>query len=1699
MQTFVVLLTLLSVCRSLDPCLNHQVIDDPYRSTGYQIQPGDSPICDEKLKVGWYKFINEVGGNLPEHIVNPHHCGTVAPIWMRGVHPSVADNVVDRFACVNFNGLFQGCLTAIPIKVKNCSDYYVYHLRPPHGCAMGYCAGTRVPCPRGQLGLFPDCRVSQKIDFPFALVPVPSIAYVDDEEEMVTLTCTFNFPSWTNASFEIQWFVNGNSSTPSRICDEPGNSCNTRSASTSNFRPGDQVRCEIRARYNTHQENNWTLPVSSNSFFAGIEVWPRQLNIEECRVQTTYTLQLRPTVPIRSGAFYLPGTEDSIKVTFGSAVPGDYLVSACFFRLYHSDVGKWKNITVQVKCDDRDQPAQEATFTFSVTDTNLFWLNYNLPPVVLRKKENPVNLCRTTGDPHYLTFDTRFAFRTGDFVLYRNLDRYFEVQTRLWNCWDRACDCGVAIREHNDVIVLDTCTADLHLRYGMPMKIRIPSKRRLRKGTEILVRHPGGYSEYEVRLPSGTRVKIQRYSWGNSVYLYAPRSDFSKTEGMCGNFNGDPNDDFLGGDNQSHTDQEAFGLSWRVNKSESLFHIVPMCNDAQCDGSIFDQEFCTCTETSGVMDVRCSQSVSQPTETNQNPPFKPAPQGNLNDNEGKRDVEYSDDVIYRYDNIETPISFNSPRKKREVNFKMSLENTTDYCEKTLLNIDAVRVCIELPNVNISGIIRQCALDLQATGDVFWVESAFEALKSSCQFEVVKNYSAYEKDEEGNLVPPTKITEKLCPNDCSFQGNCSNGTCVCNEGFVAADCSMRYDEIPRLFRALDEGLCDIRARPCKRTIVFGDYFLSSENLTCHVRESKVVPSTWIPMNVSQKFNGSKTDLFAVECNLPIPPINLGNYQVEGTPAARYFISVSNDGSHESEPVQMITFDPVCQVCNVSNGCSLKDDSCLIKGHCFAEGDPNPDDWCRQCIPSKSQHKWTQRCVNLPPNVTTPSVRYALIGEDLRLQLEGEDPEKRPFVVKMIGGSPSLASFSDSNVLHWTPESLNSTKFFFKATDECNASSTFNMTIEILTCPCTDKGTCVPDPNHPRGSGMYYCECQPGYEGQTCEKEIDECLQSPCLHGTCIDAVNNYSCQCLSGYTGFNCTIDIDECQSSPCVHGTCVDKINGFTCICPTGFSGVRCDSNIDDCLATPCVNGTCIDLVNNYTCNCFAGFTGSNCDIKIKNCADDSCYPNVTCFKNSEIISCGPCPLGFTGDGKNCKDIDDCMNHTCTVSASCVDGVNNYSCVCLVGFTGDHCETNIDECINHTCANGASCVDLVNNFSCSCMAGFSGDLCETDVDDCANHSCANGATCVDVTNDFSCRCIPGYTGKHCETDVDDCANHTCANGATCVDGANNFSCKCIPGYSGERCETAIIMHSTSASTSNQARSTVLSTYLTTSSIPESSAMHQIRTTSTVKDTTMLSSLIKDIPTIEAREKTTTPGPTTDDPETAITLEMHIESSWNEALKDETSTAFKDLALIIENEIAKQYSEVNDFIGVQVLAFRRGSVVVEFKLLFKEKVTDETAVAPLKKAVDNGNLGPLAVNPASLRIVKEDEDPTEDSKEKLPYPLIIGASCAGIAVLVFISIYLVHRHQRYKERSRKWSSSVMPSDVSFPDREKYELKEVHCKEDIISYEELGVWKNADSNDKFHFSNGAVRYHEVGSHNMAADYQEMGNPNDVSYHQ
>jgi hypothetical protein len=91
--------------------------------------------------------------------------------------------------------------------------------------------------------------------------------------------------------------------------------------------------------------------------------------------------------------------------------------------------------------------------------------------------------------------------------------------------------------------------------------------------------------------------------------------------------------------------------------------------------------------------------------------------------------------------------------------------------------------------------------------------------------------------------------------------------------------------------------------------------------------------------------------------------------------------------------------------------------------------------------------------------------------------------------------------------------------------------------------------------------------------------------------------------------------------------------------------------------------------------------------------------------------------------------------------------LHRYSCDCVPGFTGQHCETNINECASNPCANGGVCMDLVDGFKCECPRGYYDARCLSDVDECASSPCKNGGTCEDGVNQFICRCLPGYGGE----------------------------------------------------------------------------------------------------------------------------------------------------------------------------------------------------------------------------------------------------------------------------------------------------------------------------------------------------------------
>ena len=51
-----------------------------------------------------------------------------------------------------------------------------------------------------------------------------------------------------------------------------------------------------------------------------------------------------------------------------------------------------------------------------------------------------------------------------------------------------------------------------------------------------------------------------------------------------------------------------------------------------------------------------------------------------------------------------------------------------------------------------------------------------------------------------------------------------------------------------------------------------------------------------------------------------------------------------------------------------------------------------------------------------------------------------------------------------------------------------------------------------------------------------------------------------------------------------------------------------------------------------------------------------------------------------------------------------------FSCNCVEGFTGQHCEVNFDECSSNPCdETGGICVDGINSYLCYCKDGFAGD------------------------------------------------------------------------------------------------------------------------------------------------------------------------------------------------------------------------------------------------------------------------------------------------------------------------------------------------------------------------------------------------------
>ncbi|XP_026574955.1 neurogenic locus notch homolog protein 1 [Pseudonaja textilis] len=330
---------------------------------------------------------------------------------------------------------------------------------------------------------------------------------------------------------------------------------------------------------------------------------------------------------------------------------------------------------------------------------------------------------------------------------------------------------------------------------------------------------------------------------------------------------------------------------------------------------------------------------------------------------------------------------------------------------------------------------------------------------------------------------------------------------------------------------------------------------------------------------------------------------------------------------------------------------------------------------------------------------------------------------------------------------------------------------------LTPKCFNQGKCVDK------VGGYSCICLPGFVGERCEGDVNECLSNPCdQRGTqnCVQRVNDYKCECRPGYTGRRCETVFNGCQKGLCQNGgTCAVASNtkhGYICKCPPGLDGITCENDLRSCGMLRCLNGgTCVASARQSRCMCAPGFTGPECQFPPHSpCHSGPCYNEGTCqfLPEPPHYRC-LCPVNF--NGLNCHLLDfefpggpgqdippplveeKCEIPGCPSLAGnkiCNIKCNNHAC----SWDGGDCSLNFNDPWKN-CTQALQCWNYFNDGKCDVQCNNSG--CLYDGFDCQKVELQCNPLydqyCKDHFSDGNCD--KGCNSAECEWDGLDCANH----------------------------------------------------------------------------------------------------------------------------------------------------------------------------------------------------------------------------------------------------------------------------------------------------------------------------------------------------
>ncbi|XP_052250494.1 von Willebrand factor D and EGF domain-containing protein-like isoform X2 [Dreissena polymorpha] len=517
-----------------------------------------------------------------------------------------------------------------------------------------------------------------------------------------------------------------------------------------------------------------------------------------------------------------------------------------------------------------------------------------------------------------------------------------------------------------------------HTQFGTSFpRLTIPCMGARSNGT--VVSHDNAGNNYLFSFPSGTQVKIEKSGGGLNVYITTPEDDMQATGGICGYFDGNPDNDLKHSDNtfsimpkNGRVVDDNFVNSWRIKPAgSSIFDTNFFTVDPSLD---HDMYYCKCDrKPNGTLaDCTVHGNVAQPNvqvllpgATHQNPAQTCRnPAAHTRTANTILPDDYPSDYVFDYGFSYVPIlraDFPSEHGK-------SRRDAETACNSAIDQNPILQQCVLRAGLDFVSEKGNCVEDFKYFDNGEFVRGNMLSAITKCVFYVLNNESFY--DANGNL--PAFITSDLCPAyDCNTHGTCSFGRCICDAGYVGDACEIQSSMPPALYGIVKttwqtgSALCDVTERMCETSYVHGYNVFDNPRLSCKVEVLNFDGHGFVPSG-NQFFTAAiYRSMYEVGCKLPLKST------IGGQTIVAFNISITNDASTYSNAVLYVRTDTRCARCiKTGKSCSVKSGTCLIEGNCWIAGETNPSNDHQLCDPSTNSVQWTNAETKV--SHTTPAI-------------------------------------------------------------------------------------------------------------------------------------------------------------------------------------------------------------------------------------------------------------------------------------------------------------------------------------------------------------------------------------------------------------------------------------------------------------------------------------------------------------------------------------------------------------------------------------------------------------------------------------------------------------------------------------------------------------------------------------------------------